>query len=179
MNNDCGTYLIRSLIDKFLDGETSVEEEKVLFRYFGSGNAAGELKEYESMFRWYASLSEKKPGGDQVPPYRRIWQWIASAAVLVLIFSAGWFVRDYSYNQKYIEYKGSYIVRDGKKITDLSIVGPEAERLVREYDERIRVAERQAREMDSRISVILPADLDTSDPEISRIVGEDVIKIEI
>ncbi len=44
---------IRILIGRFLDGETSLAEEKRLYEYFSSGEVADGLECYAPMFGWY------------------------------------------------------------------------------------------------------------------------------
>lgn len=168
---------IRILIGRFLDGETSLAEEKRLYEYFSAGEVADGLECYAPMFGWYSSLGPKPVDKKVKSAGFRIYRhWCAAAAMLALIFTFGLFTRQYTYCHKYEAYKGSYIVRDGKKITDLRVVGPEAERIEREFDERIRMAELRMQEADQGISeyvnVTLSGNVDLSNPSVRNYIEE-------
>ncbi len=49
---------IRTTIARFLDGETSVAEEKELYNFFRLPDIPADLKQYQPMFNWYASLGD-------------------------------------------------------------------------------------------------------------------------
>ena len=44
------THDIQVLIERFLEGETSLQEERRLYSYFQNENIAPELQEYKEMF---------------------------------------------------------------------------------------------------------------------------------
>lgn len=46
---------IQTLIERFLEGETSNAEEQTLYRYFESGEVDPALEKYREMFKWYAA----------------------------------------------------------------------------------------------------------------------------
>ena len=52
-------------------------------------------------------------------------RWLAAAASLLLLIGIGFGYRSYQKQQsEYAIYEGSYIIRDGKKITDLRQILP-------------------------------------------------------
>ena len=49
---------IKQLVDRFMAGETSLDEERALYRYFSAGNVAEELMPLREYFCSFASLSQ-------------------------------------------------------------------------------------------------------------------------
>ena len=72
---------IEKLLDRYFEGETSIEEERSLKMYFTSGNVAADLAEYTPLF---AML---KQAGTLAAPAAPV---IAKTEAKVLRFSAGW-----------------------------------------------------------------------------------------
>ena len=66
---------IQSLLTKFMDGTTTLEEEDVLNQYFTQGNVPEEWKEYRLLFAEIEGMRPKKAK-------RRWLGWSAAAAVV-------------------------------------------------------------------------------------------------
>lgn len=118
---------IQQLIGRFLDGRTSNAEEQQLYDYFSEENVAPELMQYREMFRWYATgMPEHKDKSIVLPHLTKTTRrWLAAAASLLLLIGIGFGYRSYQKQQsEYAIYEGSYIIRDGKKITDLRQILP-------------------------------------------------------
>lgn len=136
---------IAELLRRFFDGETTCAEEKALEEYFTSDvPLTPELEPYREMFGWYASgmnpdaLPSEKPepaltvsqGAPSRPKTRRkihpmIW-WSSAAAMVVLTIGLTWQHKagQFTPAESPSIYAGSYIVRDGHKITgDAEILG--------------------------------------------------------
>lgn len=122
---------IRQQIERFLDGMTSNAEEQELYRYFASDDVPGSLRQYREMFRWYAGgMQTSLPRRSRV---RRMWFRVGVAASFLALVGIGfgWY-RHQERAELYSLYEGSYIVRDGKKITDISQILPELQKQERE-----------------------------------------------
>ena len=79
---------IEKLLEKYLNAETSIADEKVLKAYFLSGNVASHLQEYESLFGYFsASKNEKFTKTIQLKTQKKNWQWLSVAASVVLLVS--------------------------------------------------------------------------------------------
>jgi len=114
---------IKQLIERFLEGETSNAEEQTLYDYFNSKKVAVGLEPYCEMFRWYAA---GMPENKERPSKRSFLKWIAVAASLLLLMGIGFGYHYYQEQQEqYSIYEGSYIIRDGKKMTDIKQILPE------------------------------------------------------
>lgn len=55
---------MKALIEKYFEGETSLEEEAQLRAYFNSGEVDNELKVYEPLFQHFASEREQTLSAD-------------------------------------------------------------------------------------------------------------------
>ena len=122
---------IRQLIKRFIDGATSNAEEQTLYDYF-RGDVADDLKVYQEMFQWYA---------DGMPEQRRshrMWKRLAVAAALVGVLAGGVaYYEQQRMDDLLLRYEGSYIVRNGEKITDLKRILPELQRTEAEAERKM------------------------------------------
>ena len=81
---------IESLLEKYEEGQTTLQEEAQLKHYFTTGTVAPHLEVYRSLFAYLVSdkqLSYKRP----LPATRRsfnTYRWFASAAVVTIMFTA-------------------------------------------------------------------------------------------
>ncbi len=133
--SDATTGRITALIASFMDGATTPAEEQEIYRFFASApQAAPELEPYRQMFGWYASLAPK--------PRRIVWyrhkavaaiSGIAASIALLAAIATFTLSGPETPDTLYASYTGSYIVRNGQRITDLRTIYPElirAEKLV-------------------------------------------------
>ncbi len=82
---------IEQLVGKYLNAETSVQEEATLREYFLSDNVAPHLQEYQLMFSYfqfskdetYTKTIELKPKSTK----RKNLKWLSVAASVALLFS--------------------------------------------------------------------------------------------
>lgn len=111
-------------IERFLNGETTNAEEKELYEFFAGKDVPHSLKNYQPMFAWYAGGMQR-----ELPRKHRttfpLWKKLSIAASVVIILSVGLGVYHHIDNQKYAYLEGSYIIRNGKKITDIKTILPE------------------------------------------------------
>ena len=81
---------MESLIEKYLEGETSLAEEKELKAYFASEDVAPGHEEYQSLFGFFAQERQKTyPLREQKKSPKRKYAWwsiAASIAIIVGIF---------------------------------------------------------------------------------------------
>ena len=81
-------HQIEALLDKFMDGQTSVEEEKALADYFRSHDVPAEWEDYRIMFGYFdhGMEGELLPVEQSRPPLTRLmgrrWWGIAAAACI-------------------------------------------------------------------------------------------------
>ncbi len=85
---------IKALLDKFMDGQTTVEEEVLLADYFRSGDVPAEWEDYRLMFDYF----DRDMEGDLVPVEQprpslirlmgRRWWGIAAAACITVAIVA-------------------------------------------------------------------------------------------
>ena len=137
------------------------------------------------MFNWYASLgdshdeaapadiagTENRASASRVRLLElRPWQWMGIAAMLALLLSVGFIFRSPSIPEEYLAYEGSYIIRDGKKITDLRIVVPEIERTQQLVNESLGEIDMSLRTADSAFDDAVLADEDLSDPMVKDLI---------
>ncbi|OSY89489.1 hypothetical protein WH52_02320 [Tenacibaculum holothuriorum] len=81
---------IEKLLEKYLNAETSLQEEQILQDYFTSNNVASHLQDYSVMFSYFKqSKDETFTKTIQLKPEknRKSWKWASVAASVVLLFS--------------------------------------------------------------------------------------------
>lgn len=170
---------IHSLIARFLDGDTSCSEERELYLYFKlHPKLEPELERYRDMFAWYSSLAPAasasaaaQPLPARLPKMKR-WLPRASAAAIVALAlgtAAVWQYSSRSHSDEYASYAGSYIFRDGRKITDLNEVVPELLRAERMIDERLAALERSLDEPSQAWESAVSSRYSNFDPEARQV----------
>ena len=125
-------------IDRFMEGETSNAEEKELYRFFATEKDLPQhIAQYREMFAYFESgldeslsaqaLTEAEHSTAKVvqlkpaetkKPKKRIFMFAASiAASIVLIFGISFGLLKNDADELYI-YEGSYVMQNGKRVTD-------------------------------------------------------------
>lgn len=77
-------YIAR-LLNRFMEGATTIEEERLLAEYFRkTEHVPEEWSDYRRMFDWFSEGMPMK----KTAPRRRWWPWAAAAAVITAIIIA-------------------------------------------------------------------------------------------
>lgn len=132
---------IMQWIERFLDGLTTCAEERKLYEYFSKKTIATEAEQYREMMAWYASGMTTpiiKHNGKRSFSLKHWIYTISIAASIALLCTLG--IKLYNYqsemHDEFSLYEGSYIIRNGEKITDLDLIMPElieAEQFIDEH----------------------------------------------
>ena len=77
---------INKLLERFLDGETTLQEERRLYAYFSQDDVPEELKAYQEMFRAYAAVASKTERKPVV--VRPLWRRVAILAAAACLITA-------------------------------------------------------------------------------------------
>jgi hypothetical protein len=79
---------IEKLLQKYLNAETTIAEEKVLKNYFASNKIAPHLEEYQALFGYFSiSKTEKLTKPIQLKSKKSNWKWLSVAASIILLMS--------------------------------------------------------------------------------------------
>jgi hypothetical protein len=80
---------IEKLIEKYDNGETTLQEEQQLKNYFSQETVAPHLEVYKSMFQYFLQTHEERFTKDVPLKPRKtntLYKWISVAAIAVLMF---------------------------------------------------------------------------------------------
>lgn len=156
----------RLLTALFLDGATTDADERRLYAYYRSSSVDPELEPYREMFAWYDSLAE--PAGHDRHSYRR-HGLIAASVTAALLVGVGLFTIPSTDADAANIYAGSFIIRDGKKITDLSVILPELRNADRIVDSTMNAIESHNPENIER-EVLASALSSVADPQVKEML---------
>ena len=79
---------IEKLLEKYLNAETSISEEKELKNYFLGNEVAPHLEEYKNLFGYFStSKNERFTKTIQLKSKKKNWKWLSVAASIVLLIS--------------------------------------------------------------------------------------------
>ena len=162
---------IEEYIHRFMEGETTLAEEQAIYRFFRSGDVPEHLKVYAPMFAWYEEgMPEEKKMEDSTIKRNTFWKRIplgvwsmGIAAMLVIGIGLGILSGlDNDMDNEWSCYEGSYVMINGKRITDEKKIMPiiletmaEAERMEKQMEERweaIRLSEEKIKETENRLA---------------------------
>ncbi len=137
---------IEHLLNRFFDGETNNEEEQELYRFFCRKDIPEHLIRYKSVFNYF----EHTLKNELIEPVTAVKNkrktkkhkfgiiMAVAACLLFLSILSPWLIRR---TETFNPYRGSYIVRNGEKITDIHSIQAELEATVikaLEEEEKIR-----------------------------------------
>ncbi|MDR0232649.1 MAG: hypothetical protein LBI82_11100 [Dysgonamonadaceae bacterium] len=139
---------IEEQIERFFDGQTSNEEERELYAFFSSENVPEHLLPYRPVFAYFKTGIKEDSQPLEIVTIQssrkkkiRIWMSIAASLLILISFGIYHFTQEKDFNP----YEGSYIIRNGVKITDPKIVNPEIEKTLyamlqreKEYDQLLQ-----------------------------------------
>ena len=132
---------IAILVEKFLDGKTTNQEEQMLYDWFSANDVSEEWQPLKEMFAWYADgmpekqieLSEElqpQRRGVSLHRPRRVIRWISVgvgiAAMVAVVLIATLRPRQSEFNI----YEGSYIVEAGVRNDDIASIESEIEAML-------------------------------------------------
>ena len=133
---------IAILVEKFLDGKTTNQEEQMLYDWFSANDVSEEWQPLKEMFAWYADgmpeeqieLSEElqpQKRGVSLRRPRRVIRWISVgvgiAAMVAVVLIATLRPRQSEFNI----YEGSYIVEAGVRNDDIASIESEIEAMLK------------------------------------------------
>lgn len=139
---------INNLVERFLDGETTLVEEKQLYDYFSQNENVDEsLLPYAEYFRDLAVLPwpiRKKPR--KRPQWTTRWtQWAVGAAAAVLISLGGMWIYTLQEERHLAQlYGGSYMIADGKRYDNLREIKDDIRQTLADAQQIEREADGQA-----------------------------------
>jgi len=122
---------IKRLMDRFLEADTTLEEERRLYAYFSQEAVDPSLEPYRQMMNDYAALlpAEKEHPVSTKHVALRPWiRWASGiAAFLALAFLGNWSYRAYETNRLEGIYGGSYMIVNGERVDNLRKIHQEIE----------------------------------------------------
>ncbi|MCD7935748.1 MAG: hypothetical protein LUG98_02710 [Tannerellaceae bacterium] len=141
---------IEQLIELFFEGKTSNQQEEELYTFFRSENVPDSLLRFKPVFDYFdMTLAEEVPEEVFVPEKKKIvkpfistfWKLVGGVAAVVCLFFV---LKGYenASNTEFYLFEGSYIVRNGVKITEPVLIEPELKRTLEEAERLQRDIER-------------------------------------
>ena len=153
MNNRDNVEQIRLLTDRFFDGMTTPDEERLLYAFFASADVPPELEDMREMFLDFAAMefsdddisaavpadtaAPAKPAGPSAATVRRLslWRIVAGAAAVVLLVVGIGLTGDLRERRQLAAvYEGSYMIVDGKRVDDLRKIHTHIESALEDAD---------------------------------------------
>ncbi|MDR1882496.1 MAG: hypothetical protein LBR26_06900 [Prevotella sp.] len=111
---------IDKILERYFDGETSTEEEKILRQYFRRPKIEERHKMYAPMFNFF-SEERKKAGMERKKKKMPVYAWISIAASILLLLTVKSF-----YTDARDEASKSMLYIDGERITNMRTINAEA-----------------------------------------------------
>ena len=130
---------IEEYIRRFMEGETTNEQEQAIYRYFRTQRVPAHLKSYQAMFAWYEQGMPQKLAPKKRSFRLAVQAWRAGlVAILVLGIGLSCFLLRESSTAKSEEwacYEGSYVVINGKRNSNIDEIMPQILATLRQAEE--------------------------------------------
>ncbi len=184
-------------IDRFMEGETSNAEEKELYRFFATEKDLPQhIVQYREMFAYFESgldeslsaqaLTEAEHSTAKVvqlkpaetkKPKKRIFMFAASiAASIVLIFGISFGLLKNDADELY-SYEGSYVMQNGKRVTDKETLRLMIDNTMKEADNiEMQVAQlSEISDKDDNIQSVMASSINNSEAQarVNEFLNED------
>lgn len=76
---------VHTLVARFLNGETTLEEERRLYAFFQREDVPADMKKYQKMFRGFAAIASKQADQEREAKKLPLWIRVASVAAACLL----------------------------------------------------------------------------------------------
>lgn len=155
------------LVRRFFDGETTLAEERRLYRLFSRKGLPQELEKYRPVFAAFGSMQAGEGRRVRLVPILR--RAVCGVAAAVLLLLGVWAYIDYREDKALARlYGGSYVIENGVRIDDLG-------RIRGDIEQALADAERVEKRI-GQGSVVDRAEADVlggiDDPELRRQVED-------
>lgn len=164
----------RRLTGLFLDGATTSDEEQKLYRYYAGSKVASDLEPYAGMFSWFDALESAT---ETTSGRHKAYRFVAAAAITAFVLIGVGLTLGHNFGSDDFSaeriYAGSYIIRHGKKITDIQSILPELERADRIVDSTL-VASYVSSPENPELLVLNEAMKNITDPEVKAMLLADI-----
>lgn len=120
------------LLEKYFEGQTTLEEESILRNYFRQSEIEDRYKVYAPMFNYF-SAERKEVAVEKKKKKIPFYVWISVAASILLIIG----IRSFNSVSVGNDMGGTFVYVDGKKVTDqaeVSVAALNSIRVVSEVD---------------------------------------------
>jgi hypothetical protein len=127
---------IQLLLDKYLEGKSTIEEDDCLRSYFSSGFVDATLKHYSPLFDYYASAKETKSEQNSlklptVQTKKRTSTWISLAASVAVLIGTGTYV--------FLQFKNSVNTKDLGTYDDPEVAFRETQKVLALLSNQVNV----------------------------------------
>lgn len=161
---------IEDLLERFFDGQTSNAEEQELYAFFNSPGVPEALRSYQSVFAYFETGIKEEFSGQPAEAGRtslkssgKFWLWIGIGVAVSLLFFLV-YSQDFDRPASFNPYEGSYIVRNGVRITDMKEILPELEYSLREVKLQQEEAEQIARQVNRKEKLLRDREINATNP---------------
>ena len=133
---------IEEYIRRFMDGETTNDEEQAIYRFFRNQRVPAHLKSYQAMFAWYEQGMPQEPTPRKYRFSLSVGRYcVGLVAMLVMGIGLSLFLSLESATTKSDEwacYEGSYVVKNGKRNANIEEIMPQILSTLKQAEETER-----------------------------------------
>jgi len=179
---------IETLLERFFEGQTSNEEEQRLYLFFRQKTIPEELVQFKPVIKYFENGLADELGCSVQQPVRPspisnsrkrwiLWSGIA-ASFLIILNATLFFLKA---TETHDPYEGSYIIRNGLRITDLDLIRPELEvtlQSILQQQEELEQLLAQLTEMES-LDIRILQQIEANNQQILASIQDENIRKEV
>ena len=162
----------RELMDKLMEGRSTIDEERQLYAYYRRRNLPSDMEAQREFVEWLScGLDDNAAKNNHTASHGKMWLRVAAVFIPTAIAVVGTMSIYNGNNPDYSLYAGSYVIENGKRISNIKDIYPQLIETERKIARVQEMMERRLEEME-RLEEMIPEPEISPEDSIIKVIAE-------